>query len=209
MDVKESKEIIEQFVDYVQPELVPYETSFYVYLLRNSLLKGMSSIRVGKRTIAFKCGKGTRSDKANFQHVTKILNSLEEKGCIKIGDTTREGTLYEVILPKEIPFVKEKMMTKSSTKEEDYFNDNEKRQELFERDKWKCHYCGEKVTKDNATLDHLTPQSKGGKNTKDNLKTSCLMCNSIKSGKTYEEAAPLILKSIKERKHRNRRKTAL
>ncbi|MGH7236937.1 MAG: HNH endonuclease [Candidatus Saccharimonadales bacterium] len=61
-------------------------------------------------------------------------------------------------------------------------------------------YCGEKVTAENATLDHLVPQYKGGKHTKENLKTSCLMCNSIKSGKTYEEAAPLLLKSIQERR---------
>ena len=79
----------------------------------------------------------------------------------------------------------------------------EKRKELFERDKWICHYCGEKVTEENATLDHLTPQCKGGKHTKSNLKTSCLVCNSIKSGKTYEEAAPFLLKSIQERRTRS------
>ncbi|HLC55069.1 MAG TPA: HNH endonuclease [Candidatus Nanoarchaeia archaeon] len=94
------------------------------------------------------------------------------------------------------------MTIKTQSKEYDYFNDPIKRQELFERDKWKCDYCGEEVTKDNATLDHLIPQSKGGKNTKDNLKTSCLLCNSIKSGKTYEEAAHHLLKSISERKKR-------
>lgn len=73
----------------------------------------------------------------------------------------------------------------------------------FERGKWTCFYCGEKVTSQNATLDHLIPQSKEGKHTKDNLKTSCLVCNSIKSGKTYEEAAPYLLKSIQERKARS------
>ena len=65
-----------------------------------------------------------------------------------------------------------------------------------------CYYCREEVTKDNATLDHLIPQSKDGKNTEENLKTSCLLCNSIKSGKTYEEAAPHLLKSVSERKKR-------
>ena len=62
-----------------------------------------------------------------------------------------------------------------------------------------------KVTSENATLDHLTPQSKGGKHTKDNLKTSCLVCNSIKSGKTYEEAAPYLLKSIQDRRQKAER----
>jgi len=34
------------------------------------------------------------------------------------------------------------------------------------------------------------PQSKGGKNTKDNLGTLCLVRNGTKSGKAFEEAAP-------------------
>ncbi|MEK7463230.1 MAG: HNH endonuclease, partial [Patescibacteria group bacterium] len=59
-----------------------------------------------------------------------------------------------------------------------------------------------KVTPENSTLDHLVPQSRDGKHTKENLKTSCLVCNSIKSGKTYEEAAPYLLKSIQERRNK-------
>ncbi len=203
MPQKTNNLIIEKFVDYLLTELTPYEVSFYLYLLRNSRLKNNApTLRVGKRTISYACGKGTRSDKANFQHVTKVLKSLEGKGCIKIGDTTREGTLYHVNLPSEVALVKEKIATKIQTEDTDYFNNPEKREELFKRDKYQCHYCGETVTRDNATLDHLIPQSKGGKNTKDNLKTSCLMCNSIKSGKTYEEVAPLLLKSISERRKR-------
>jgi len=84
--------------------------------------------------------------------------------------------------------------------EEDYFNNPEKRHEIFERDKWICQYCGEKITQENATIDHFIPQSKGGKHNKENLKLCCFICNSIKSGKTYEEAAQFLLKSIQERK---------
>ena len=42
------------------------------------------------------------------------------------------------------------------------------------------------------------PQSKGGKNTKDNLRTLCLVRNGTKSGKAFEQTAPFILKSIQE-----------
>ena len=58
----------------------------------------------------------------------------------------------------------------------------------------------EKVTVEDATLDHFVPQSKDGKHTKENLKTCCFVCNSIKSGKTYEDAAPFLLNSIREKK---------
>lgn len=193
-------EIVKDFVDYLMQELTPYETSLYLLFIRSSLFEGKSSIRIGKRTLAQKYGKGSRGKRTNYAHISKILKSLEEKGCIKIGDTNREGTLYSVLSPKQIPLVAEKLSVLVEAKDEDYFTDPEKRKELFERDNWTCFYCSEKVTEQNATLDHLIPQHKGGSNLKENLKTSCLMCNSIKSGKTFEEAAPLLLKSIKERK---------
>lgn len=193
--------IIELYVDYLMPTLTPGEASMYLLLLRNSHIKsGSPEIRIGKRTIAQKYAKGSRGDKTNYAHVTKLVKGLEVKGCVEIGDINRDGTLYKVLLPQEVPLVKEKLSTIAEPEMEDYFTDEGKRKEIFERDKWNCFYCGEKVTLENATLDHLIPQHKGGKHTKENLKTSCLLCNSIKSGKTYEEAAPFLLKSIQERK---------
>ena len=197
--------IIEQFVDYLVPELTPYESSLYLYLLRGSFLRnGTTEVRVGKRTIAARYGKGSRGESTNYAHVSKILQRLEQKGCIKVGDTNRLGTLYTVVLPKDIPLVAEKIAgALPQGSENNYFTDANKRRELFERDKWICQYCGEKVNQQNATLDHFIPQSKSGDNSKDNLKTCCLVCNGIKSGKTYEEAAPFLLKSIQERRARS------
>jgi len=197
--------IIEQSVDYLFPELTPYESSLYLYLLRNSLLRnGTNEIRIGKRTIAEGFCKGSRGGSTSYAHVSEMLASLEQKGCIKVGNTDRLGTLYVVILPKDIPLVAKKIASNMPAKaEEDYFTNPDKRRELFERDKWICQYCGEKVNQQNITLDHFIPQSKGGDNSKNNLKTCCLVCNGIKSGKTYEEAAPLLLKSIQERRARS------
>jgi ribosomal protein L37AE/L43A len=199
------KTIIEQFMDYLAPELAPYESSLYLYLLRNSFLRsGTSEIRIGKRTIAAEFGKGARGERTSYAHVSDILQRLEKKGCIKVGDTDRFGTLYTVMLPKDIPLVAEKIASSMPAKtEEDYFTNPDKRREIFERDKWICQYCGEKVNQKNATLDHFIPKSKNGDNSKDNLRTCCLVCNGIKSGKTYEEAAPFLLKSIQERKARS------
>ena len=199
------KDIIEQFVDYLQPELTPYEVSLYLYLFRHSFLKnGTGEIRVGKRTVASEFGKSAKGDSISYAQVTEILQRLEQKGCIKIGDTDRFGTLYTIILPKGVPLVAEKIASKMLSKaEDDYFTNPDKRREIFERDKWICQYCGEEVNQQNATLDHYVPKSKGGNNSKENLKTCCLLCNGIKSGKTYEDAAPLLLKSIQQRRARS------
>lgn len=199
------KIIVEQFVDYLLPELTPYETSLYLYLLRNSHVRnGVNQVRAGKRTIATGYGRGSRGEKTNYSHVSKILKKLEAKGCIKVRDINKDGTLYVVTLPKDVPLVAEKLANLSPTSTEvDYFNEPEKRREIFERDKLICQYCGEKVTPENATIDHFIPQSKGGKHTRENLRTCCFICNSIKAGKAYEEAAPLLLKNILERRLRS------
>jgi 5-methylcytosine-specific restriction endonuclease McrA len=108
------------------------------------------------------------------------------------------------LLPEQIPILAEKIASLLTQKpDNDYFGDKNNRRELFERDKWICQYCGDKVNEQSATLDHFIPQSKGGGNNKENLKTCCLECNGIKAGKAYEEIALLLLKSIQERRARS------
>jgi len=197
------KDIINDLVDHVMPGLTPYESSLYLLLVRLSLLNdGSPCVRIGKKRIAKQIGKSSQtSGPISYEQVTRVCKALEDKSCIAVGDTNRDGTLYTVIAPREIPFVKEKIAAEE-VPEDDYFNDPAKRQELFERDKWICQYCGERLTEEDATLDHYIPQSKNGTHSKDNLRTCCLLCNSIKSGKSFEEAAPHILKSIQERRQR-------
>ncbi len=200
------QKIIEEFVDLLLPELAPYEATAYIFFLRHSLLESKREIRIGQRTLAKAWASPRIAEVTSRSHILRTVKGLEGKGVIKIGDTNREGTLYSILLPEEIASVKEKLSIITDPEEEDYFTNQEKRKELFERDDYICHYCGEKVTSENVTLDHLIPQHKGGKHTKNNLKTACLICNSIKSGKTYEEAAPFLLKSIQERRESNAKK---
>ncbi len=199
------KALVTDFVDYLMPELTPYETSLYLFLIRNSILRdGSQQIRIGKRTMAEGYGTGSRGVKTNYQHMTKVVKGLEGKGCIAIGETTREGTLYSVIAPRDVPLAQQRIASLvPPDEEEDYFTDSSKRLAVLERDGWICQYCGERVTQENATLDHYVPQSKGGTHAKANLRTACHACNSIKSGKSFDEAAPFILKSIQERKRRS------
>jgi hypothetical protein len=193
--------LIEEIVDHVMALLPPYETSLYLYLLRKSHLLGAQTVRVGKRTIGEGLGKGTRSSQGNYQHITEKLNNLARDGFIQIGDTDRSGTLYTVFLPSEVAAVRERIATSEpSLTPADHYRDPVLRARLFERDAWRCCYCGEVVTPDTATLDHRLPVSKGGGDDPENLATACLMCNSIKSGRTYEEAAPQILASVQARR---------
>ena len=62
-----------------------------------------------------------------------------------------------------------------------------KRQNVFWRDQYQCQYCSAKPNIEKLTIDHITPRSKGGKNTWDNLVTACKRCNQKKGNKTLEQ----------------------
>jgi len=53
------------------------------------------------------------------------------------------------------------------------------------RDGFKYVYCG---TTESLNIDHVFPQSKGGKNTFENTVTSCVNCNNRKGDRTLREA---------------------
>jgi 5-methylcytosine-specific restriction endonuclease McrA len=56
---------------------------------------------------------------------------------------------------------------------------------VFLRDGFVCTYCG---TPDDLTFDHLTPRSKGGRTTWENIVTACAPCNLRKGGRGPREA---------------------
>jgi 5-methylcytosine-specific restriction endonuclease McrA len=48
------------------------------------------------------------------------------------------------------------------------------RRAVFARDGWQCQYCG---SRNNLTVDHVIPRSKGGQSTWENIVASCAPCN--------------------------------
>ncbi len=55
---------------------------------------------------------------------------------------------------------------------------------IYKRDGHTCQYCG---CKENLTLDHIIPSSRGGDNSWENLTTSCKPCNLKKGSKLLED----------------------
>ena len=188
----ELPEIVQTIIDYLQPLLLPYESAIYWYLFRNCILRnGDNYVRVstrglGKPKTVVKSASG-QSEGLSYGAVQDALTGLETKGAIKkVGDTNREGTLYQIYLPEEIEICTQRMneliieeLPKIDAKKEvDYYNVRENRFKIFERDKYLCYKCGKQLTRFSATLDHIQPVSKGGDNSFDNLVTACLHCNS-------------------------------
>ena len=68
---------------------------------------------------------------------------------------------------------------------------DEKRQRIYERDKFRCLYCGKYCAdRPTRTLDHVVPRERGGGNEATNLATACLPCNREKEGQTLEQYVP-------------------
>jgi hypothetical protein len=72
----------------------------------------------------------------------------------------------------------------------DYYNVRENRVKVYERDGYKCHYCGKQLTRSTATLDHVVPAAEGGDNSFGNLVTACLSCNSRKTARPVGDFLP-------------------
>jgi 5-methylcytosine-specific restriction endonuclease McrA len=59
---------------------------------------------------------------------------------------------------------------------------------LFKRDANICLYCATRFQTRDLTRDHITPLSKGGKDSWNNVATACRRCNNHKGGRTPEQA---------------------
>lgn len=62
------------------------------------------------------------------------------------------------------------------------------RENLMTRDGHACQYCGKQPTLRELNIDHVLPRSRGGRDSWENLVTSCMPCNLRKGWRTPEEA---------------------
>lgn len=59
---------------------------------------------------------------------------------------------------------------------------------LFNRDDWRCQYCGVDLDLRSITIDHVVPRSRGGNTSWNNCVTACRKCNSKKGNRTLSES---------------------
>jgi 5-methylcytosine-specific restriction endonuclease McrA len=63
------------------------------------------------------------------------------------------------------------------------------------RDSYFCQYCSTRCKESQATIDHVIPESKGGKNSWENTVTCCKSCNLIKGGMTPTQAGLKLIRN--------------
>jgi len=62
-----------------------------------------------------------------------------------------------------------------------------KRKEIFERDQYRCVYCGEVFPAEELTVDHVQARVRGGDRSGGNLVTACCACNTAKGHRRVGE----------------------
>lgn len=128
-------------------------------------------------------------------HLLKRLQNGTQKKVIT-GYTIPEKAVYVVvgkskskpeIIPSEIELYFDKKLNGS---EFPYASSNL----IYKRDNWTCQYCGKKVNRETASIDHVYPQSRGGQTTWTNCVCACKQCNGKKRDRTPEEAGMPLLR---------------
>jgi 5-methylcytosine-specific restriction endonuclease McrA len=68
------------------------------------------------------------------------------------------------------------------------------RRALLLRDDFTCQYCGTQPGRENLTIDHVVPRSRGGRTEWENVVAACGACNRRKGSKSPEDAGMKLLK---------------
>jgi len=76
------------------------------------------------------------------------------------------------------------------------------RRNVFERDQYRCQYCGEVFPESKLNLDHVIPRDRGGRTSWENLVTSCIECNSRKANRLPHQAGLILRRQPLRPKHR-------
>jgi len=59
---------------------------------------------------------------------------------------------------------------------------------VYQRDGYRCQYCGNKLPVAALSYDHVVPRAAGGRTDWFNIVTSCKMCNTRKADKSCDDA---------------------
>jgi len=123
----ELMEFFVQFQDHLAPKLDTYEQAIYLYIFRKSRLLGLDEVTIGFKSerARLATGIGTKGSPMSEGTCYEKLQSLKEKGCIKVVRSNHAGSLLRLFLPSEIPGIipPPAQERKFDVEEMDFFND--------------------------------------------------------------------------------------
>jgi hypothetical protein len=102
------------------------------------------------------------------------LQSLENKGCIKVVRTHHAGRHFRLFLPSEIqgvipPPTQERVVDIEAM---DFFDDPANRLLLLKRENYQCFYTLQKLDKDNFIVEHVVSRPAGNNSYRNSVAAS-------------------------------------
>lgn len=187
----DTQQFIEQFQDYLAPNLDTYERALYLYIFRHGRLLGADEVVIGfksaRRRMA--CGIGQDGSPMSENTAYEKLRSSQSKGCIEIVSSERTGRRIRLKLPSEIPGVIPQPAAEPSPltlEEMDFFEIPDNRALKLEREGNCCFYCLRALTPESHVIEHVVSRP-AGDNSYRNVVAACRECNNRKNDSTAED----------------------
>ncbi|MBI4382161.1 MAG: HNH endonuclease [candidate division NC10 bacterium] len=179
----ELEQFFKDFQDHLAPRLDTYEQAIYLYLFRHTRLVGLEEAVIGfksaRRRMA--CGIGEKGKPMSENTAYEKLQSLQEKGCIVILDSNREGRKIRLRLPSEISgvVVSARPAAPPDLEMQDFFDVEENRARILTGEGHRCFYCLRQLNGENYVIEHVLSRP-AGDNTYRNVVAACRRCNTGK-----------------------------
>ena len=113
--------------------------------------------------------------------VIKSAGRFQECGNGRFGD---DDWIYSVTYPVRVPRIIRLLHFDRYLKRKVPLT----RRNVFARDSYTCQYCGAHRPHAILTIDHVTPRSRGGRESWDNVVTACARCNHKKGMRVPSQA---------------------
>lgn len=126
---------------------------------------------------------------ASYQPVSRVswqeAFRLVFTGRAEIVETYADRVVHSARAAFPVPsIVRFVRMVKSVFRRGIRFN----RKNVYLRDKSRCQYCGEGVSLNDFSFEHVIPRAQGGRTSWENIVVACIPCNRRKGGRTPEQA---------------------
>ncbi len=192
------EDFFREYIDYAAPLLETTEQSIYLYIIRHTFMEGKDNILISISNAAKNniFGLSGRGGTMGISSTRDKVYTLQEKGFVKVIDSTPTGLRLQAILPSDIPSIKKTAFVsaqKIPLEELDFYTDPLLRTKIRERESNKCFYSLQKITDENFTVDHVISRPEG-KNTYNNLVATTKAMNNRKSNMSAEDFLRTLLR---------------
>lgn len=110
-------------------------------------------------------------------------------GKVEVVEAYEDKTIHSVSFEVKMPSVVRVLRMLRRGKPVIRFS----RENVYARDRGQCQYCRKKVSRSEATYDHVVPRSQGGGANWENIVIACVPCNQVKGGRTPDQAKMKLL----------------